>query len=265
MFGTYLHKFVLRNGHQVFVPSASAREAGSVVHADVLRRWRVPHYFYHFRSGGHLAAVKAHLHNCCFSTLDISGFFDSVTRSKIYRALRSAGIDRRKAWEIARQSTVEKTPGSFSLPYGFVESPALASLALDRSALGRRMKVLARSNHTRLSCYVDDLVLSGVEECAVESGRLALIKAARLSNFVINTTKSQLPGPQITVFNIVLSNGEMALTGDRMHQFERDLIHATAPAAAAILAYARSVNSSQANRLINQIAAASLFDGTSFT
>jgi hypothetical protein len=259
MLGTYLHKFVLPNGHQVFVPSASAREAGSAVHADVLRRWRVPHYFYHLRSGGHLAAVKVHLHNRCFSTLDISGFFDSVTRSKIYRALRSTGIDRRKAWEIARQSTVEKTPGSFSLPYGFVQSPAMASLALDRSALGRQMKVLARSNHRRLSCYVDDLVLSGVEECAVESGRLALIEAARLSNFVINTTKSQLPAPQITVFNIVLSNGEMALTSDRTHQFERDLIQVTPSGAAGILAYARSVNPLQADRLITQLAAASSF------
>jgi hypothetical protein len=188
--------------------------------------------------------------------LDISGFFDSVTRSKIYRALRGIGTDQRKAWETAQQSTVEKTPGNFSLPYGFVQSPALASLALDRSALGRRMKELARSNHTRLSCYVDDVVLSGIEECAVDSGRLALIEAARLSNFVINTTKSQLPGPQITVFNIVLSNGEMALTADRMRQFESDLIPATPPAVAAILAYARSVNSAQAD----QLAAASSFD-----
>jgi hypothetical protein len=107
---------------------------------------------------------------------------------------------------------------------------------------------------------VDDLVLSGVEECAVESGRLALIKAAHLSNFVINATKSQLSGPQITVFNIVLSNGEMALTADRMQQLEKDLIHTTQPAAAAILAYVRSVNSSQADHLTNQLFAAA--DGT---
>jgi hypothetical protein len=260
MFGTYLHKFVLPNGRQVFVPSTSARKAGSVVHADVLRRWRVPHYFYHLQSGGHLAAAKAHLHNRCFSTLDISGFFDSVTRSKICRALRSIGIERRKSWEIAQQSTVEKMSGTFSLPYGFVQSAVLASLALDRSALGRRIAVLGRSNHVRLSCYVDDLVLSGVEECAVESGRLALIEAAHLSNFVINATKSQLPGPQITVFNIVLSNGEIALTADRMQQFEKDLIHATQPAAAAILAYVRTVNSSQADHLTNQFFAAT--DGT---
>jgi hypothetical protein len=160
--------------------------------------------------------------------------------------------------EIAQQSTVMKMPGNFSLPYGFVQSPVLASLALDRSALGRRIALLARSNRVRLSCYVDDVVLSAVEECAVESGRLALIEAARVSNFVLNSTKSQLPGPRVTVFNIVLSNGQMALTADRMHQFEKDLTDATPLAAAAILAYARSVNPSQAD----QLAAASSFDGT---
>lgn len=196
--------------------------------------------------------MKAHLHNRCFATLDISGFFDSVTRKKICRALRSIGIDQRKAWEIARESTVEKTwrKSDFSLPYGFVQSPALASLALDRSALGRGMKVLARSNHTRLSCYVDDVVLSGVEEEAVENGRLVLIEAAGLSGFVINATKSQLPGAQITAFNVVLSNGEMAITDDRMHEFEGDLIRATSSAAAAIIAYVRSVNPLQADRLL---------------
>ena len=92
-------------------------------------------------------------------------------------------------------------------------------------------------------------MISGVEECAVEDGRLALIEAARQSNIVINATKSQLPGLQITVFNIVLSNGEMALTADRMYKFEKDLTHATQPAAEAILAYARSVNSAQVNKL----------------
>ena len=112
------------------------------------------------------------------------------------------------------------------------------------------MKVLARSNQVRLSCYVDDVVLSGAEEHAVESGRLALIEAARQSNFLVNATKSQLPGPEITVFNIVLSNGEMVLTNARMHEFERDLVQATASSAAAILAYVDSVNQSQADRLV---------------
>jgi hypothetical protein len=253
MLGTYVHKFVLPNGHQVFVPSASGRQAGAMVHADVRRRWRPPHYFYHLRSGGHVAALKVHLHNCRFARLDISGFFDSVTRSKIHRALRRVGIDHRKAWDIAQESTVEKTRRTrdFSLPYGFIQSPALASLALDRSALGRAMKVLARSNHTRLSCYVDDLVLSGVEDDAVESGRLTLIKAAHLSAFVINEAKSQLPGPEVTAFNIVLSNGALTITDDRMREFENDLRHSGPSAAVAIIGYVRSVNRSQAEYLVD--------------
>jgi hypothetical protein len=112
------------------------------------------------------------------------------------------------------------------------------------------MKVLARSNRTRLSCYVDDLVLSGVEEEAVESGRLELIEAAGRSGFVINANKSQLPGPQITAFNVVLSNGEMTITDDRMHEFETALVRATPSTAAAIIAYVRSVNPLQAGHLL---------------
>jgi hypothetical protein len=40
-----------------------------------------------------------------------------------------------------------------------------------------------------------------------------------------------------------------------MYKFEKDLIHATQPAAVAILAYARSINPAQANDLANQLAA----------
>ena len=264
MLGTYIHKFVLPNGRQVFVPSVSGRKAGAVVHADIRRRWRPPYYFYHLRSGGHVAALKAHLHNRCFATLDISGFFDSVTRSKICRALRSIGIAHRKAWDIAQESTVEKMQRSrdFSLPYGFIQSPVLASLALDRSALGSAMKVLARSNHTWLGCYVDDVILSGIEEEAVESGRSTLIDAAHRSGFAIDLAKSQSPGREITAFNVVLSNGEIAITNDRMHQFESDLLRSKLAAAAAMIAYVRSVNRSQADRLL-EIALTSSDDGVS--
>ena len=68
-----------------------------------------PRYFYHLRTGGHVGALSEHLHNLCFATLDISRFFDSVTRAKIHRALRSIGIAHDRAWEITQKSTVEKT------------------------------------------------------------------------------------------------------------------------------------------------------------
>jgi hypothetical protein len=195
MLGTYTTAFDLPNGHRVFVPSASSRQAGATVRADVARRWRVPNHFYHLRPGGHVTALRTHLHNRSFATLDISGFFDSVTRSKIHRALLRIGFRHPEAWDIAQECTVEKTRRhrDFSLPYGFVQSPVLASVALDRSALGRAMVKLAQSNQMRLTCYVDDLVLSALEEEPVESGRLTLIRAAEQSGFIINliNTKSR--------------------------------------------------------------------------
>ena len=251
MLGTYIHKFTLQKGPQVFVPSAPCRQAGSVVHKEVRRRWRVPPYFYHLRAGGHVSALRTHLHNHIFATLDISRFFDSVTRSKVHRALRSIGIGHERAWEIAQESTVEKNRrhGNFSLPYGFVQSPALASLALDRSALGQAMRTLARSNHTLLSCYVDDVILSGIEEEAVEASRLALIEAGRQSGFVLDGGKSQRQAAEVTAFNVALSNGSMAITEERLHEFEDDILALGALPVAAILAYVRSINRSQAEGL----------------
>jgi hypothetical protein len=252
MLGTYDHKFVLPKGSQVFVPSALGRQVGTAVHAEVRRRWRPPHYFYHLRPGGHVAALRGHLHNRCFATLDISQFFDSITRAKIHRALRSIGIGHDRAREIAQESTVEKTlrQRDFSLPYGFIQSPVLASLALDRSAFGRAMKTINQSNHTCLNCYVDDIILSGIEEEAIEDSRLALVAAARRSGFVLNEAKSQRPDLAITAFNIVLSNGELAVTEERMHAFEAAILSSGPASAAAINAYVRSINRAQAEELV---------------
>jgi Reverse transcriptase (RNA-dependent DNA polymerase) len=253
MLGTYNHKFDLPNGHRVFVPSAASRKAGATVRAGVGHRWRPPYYFYHFRAGGHVAALKVHLHHRWFATIDISGFFDSVTRTKIHRALLRIGFSHEEAWEIAQESTVEKNVRcrDFSLPYGFVQSPVLASLALDRSALGQALVPLARSNHTRLTCYVDDVVLSGLEEEVVENAPLALIQAAEQSAFAINTKKSQVPGPEITAFNIILSHESIVVAEDRMVEFEGVISLADNPfVVTGVIAYVQSANASQVPRLV---------------
>jgi Reverse transcriptase (RNA-dependent DNA polymerase) len=251
MLENYIYKFVLGNGRKVFVPSEFSRQTGASVHKEVLRHWRPPKYFYHFQSGGHIAALKTHLADPMFAMLDISGFFDSVTRSKIHRALRKIRIDHRRAWQIACESTVEKTKkkSDFSLPYGFVQSPILASLALHYSALGRKLRVVARSNRARVSSYMDDIILSGVDEETVVSARSELIDAAHMSGFEINHTKSQSTGPRITAFNIVLSCGSMLVTDDRMTKFEDDVLQLEDPAVRAIFSYVRGVNSTQEESL----------------
>lgn len=251
MLGTYDLRFTLPNGRQVFVPSSSSREEGASIHRALRRRWRRPDYFYHFRSGGHVAALRHHLADEVFAMLDIDGFFDSVTRSKVHRALRTIGYPHEDAWTITRESTVEKTRRmrDFSLPYGFIQSPVLASLALDRSALGRKMKEIARSNRTRLSSYMDDIILSGLDPEPVESSRLALIEAANQSGFTINHVKSQPTGTKVVAFNVVLSHGGLVLTEERLAEFADAVVQADLIAVRAILAYARTVNWQQARYL----------------
>jgi len=101
------------------------------------------------------------------------------------------------------------------------------------------MRAIARSNHTRLNCYVDDVILSGLEEEAVEDSRHALVAAAQRSGFILNATKSQRPSSAITAFNIVLSNGGLAVTEERMRVFEDAILSSGPVSVAAIIAYVR--------------------------
>lgn len=109
---------------------------------------------------------------------------------------------------------------------------------------------MAQSNHTRLTCYVDDVVLSGLEEEAVEESRLKLIAAAQKSNFFIHPDKSQRCASEVTVFNIRLSNGQMVITDARMHDFEQNLVRASRYEAVGIVSYVHSVNRNQAEELV---------------
>jgi hypothetical protein len=248
--GTYNTKFVLPNGREVFVPSASGRLAGAEVHRRVLTEWRKPDFYFHLRSGGHVAALRWHSRSEVFAMLDIRGFFDSVTRSKTHRSLCGIGFPHRDAWKIAQEATVEKAVGGFSLPYGFIQSPVLASLALDRSALGRRLRAVARSRVVRLTTYMDDIVLSGLDEAEVQRERAALVEAAGIANFEINDIKSQPTGAAIVAFNIVLSHGSLMITDARMDDFEDDVLRLDANAVVAIIGYVRGVNRSQSDHLI---------------
>ena len=117
------------------------------------------------------------------------------------------------------------------------------------------MKSVASSNHTRLNCYVDDIILSGIEEQAVEESRLALVAAARRSGFLFNEAKSQRPSSAITAFNVELSNGRLTVTEDRMRAFEDAILSSGPVSAAAIIAYIRSINRAQADELVEVLRA----------
>jgi hypothetical protein len=162
MLNNYKYSFTEGSGRLIFVPTLSSRSLGRKLHRDILRRWSPPDYFYHFKEGGHVAAARVHLTSGIFVRLDLHRFYDSITRSKVHRALRDIKFRQKDAWHISCQSTVSKNKigGPFSLPFGFVQSPVLSSLVLSSSALGKTLSILYVSG-IKLSVYMDDIIMSG--------------------------------------------------------------------------------------------------------
>src|SRR3546814_19570388 len=94
------------------------------------------------------------------SSLDLRRFFDQIARTKVHRALKVTGLPHTDAWEMACDSTVDKRPPhrAFSLPFGFVQSPIVASVVLAQSALGGAIRRLSRDGMP-IPVYVDHLPL----------------------------------------------------------------------------------------------------------
>jgi hypothetical protein len=163
----------------------------------------------------------------------------------------SIGFDPSSAYEFACESTVEKTLGKrdFSLPFGFVQSPLLASVALDRSALGNEIGKLARSNTVTVSVYMDDIILSGHDLDRVDQAQNALIKAAHQARFCVNVDKTQKPGPTAVVFNLLLSQASTLVTVERLSRFEQQILLADRARRNGIVSYVESVSPVQAAAL----------------
>lgn len=246
LFYNFNHKFADTRGRLIFVPTKSARAFGKRLHKRVLRRWQPPDYFYHFQDGGHLAAANVHLQSHFFVHLDLARFFDSVSRGRVNRSLRRIGLTKRAAWEAACESTVSKsvTKISFSLPFGFVQSPILASVALATSALGNALSAMHGSG-MRLSVYMDDIILSGDDERSLMAARATLEDAAAVAGFKFNLLKSIGPSADIDVFNLRLTHRDLSISAARLVEFKAALKAASAATADGILSYVATVNVGQ--------------------
>jgi hypothetical protein len=77
MLKNYEFKYRSR-GKFIYKPSASCDRRGAQVIDFIERRVEFPEYFYHFKSGGHVAALHDHLPNEFFFKIDIQNFFYSI-------------------------------------------------------------------------------------------------------------------------------------------------------------------------------------------
>lgn len=241
-------RFQLKPGKWVFVPTAHSVSVGREIKAAIKKRWACPKHFYHLRRGGHVAAVRAHLSGKSFVYLDVRDFFGSMGRSRVTRCLKSR-FGHRTALDWAHASTVRDpgNPARTILPFGFVQSPIVASLCLAESAFGRYLQKLANGKDIRVSVYMDDIILSAENAVVLDTTVVdELTKSAQRSGFSFHAVKTQGPAPAIKAFNIELCHGAIRIENSRMSEFFSALKRSVSMAQrAGILSYIGSVNSDQ--------------------
>lgn len=242
----YQNRFRLKADTWVYVPSEAGRARGHEIKTALESRWKPPGNYYHLRDGGHVAAVHRHRDAPNVASLDLRRFFDQVTRSKVHRALKGLGLPHADAWEIACDSTVNKPPPQrgYSIPFGFVQSPLIASLVLARSRLGKAIAA-AKGDDIEVTVYVDDITLSGPSVAHLTDGMDKLRSAAAAAGFTFNEEKTRPPAAQTVGFNIEFGSGQMALVAERLAQFEIALETGSPEQIEGILGYVRSVSVDQ--------------------
>lgn len=246
----WTHCYQLKPGRWVFVPTDEARETGYHIKRAVEAHWKPPHFYFHLRAGGHVSAVRSHISSKFFFRADIDDFFGRVNRSRVTRCLKSwlSYVDAR---QMASESVVRRPSlEGFVLPYGFVQSPILASLALDQSKLGSYLRKLKGHGDLKVSVYVDDIIVSGQDEQELNAVAEKLVQTAEKALFPISAVKTQGPATEVTAFNIQLSHQALQITEDRLAELRNNYQSATSLySKAGIINYVESVNPSQGHSL----------------
>lgn len=251
----WIHRYSDPKGHWIYIPSAETRKFATYTETVIKKHWNVPYFYYHLQKGGHIQAIKKHFDlkkNIYFSYIDISNFYGCITRNKIIKVLKKY-IGYYNALDIAQRSTT-KNPGSkaYALPYGFPQSPLLASFVLDKSALGQEMRKIATSKEVKVSLFMDDLLLSSANKSSLIKATQRIIASLEKSNFLINTTKSKSVEESIRIFNIHIENNRIAIEQDRLETLISSLLKNQNQylSISGTLGYINSVSPSQKAKII---------------
>jgi hypothetical protein len=244
----YKYRFELRPGKHVYVPTPEAIAYGEAIVADVRKHWQPANYFYHFgKMGGHVAAMRPHVSRRYKASIDLKNFFGNVTRSKVSRSLVSIGKPSKEAFSIATESCVVDGQSKF-LPYGFVQSMALATLAVENSSLGRCI-ANCRASGLIVTMYVDDILMSSDDLKIISSAYEDIIASIESSNFSVSASKCSPPSSSVEAFNCIIQKGKIEVSDPRMNAFRDQLIFASEDAREAILRYVSVLNVTQASQL----------------
>lgn len=240
----YEYSFEIKPGKPVYIQRKDALERGLALTAEVEEQYQPNPLFYHFkRRGGHVAAMRVHTANSHFSRFDLEDFFAHVTRTKIVRALLNLGWAPREAFEDASDSVVVRA-GAKVLPFGFHQSPLLATLVLEQSALGKFLIGLAAEGLT-VSVYMDDILISSNDRDRLEAVSDELVSIATDAGFPLSTSKSAVAMEEAEVFNCLLSEQKIRFLDRRMAKFIADHGVASEAGQLAIQGYIRAVSNDE--------------------
>jgi hypothetical protein len=242
----WIHKFQIKNNVWVFVPDNESRRYGNEIKSNIDKKWKKPSYYYHFRDGGHVAALKSHINNTFFIHADIQDFFGAINKSRVTRNLKSF-FGYKIAREIAEKSTVQcphSNVKKYVLPFGFVQSPILASFCLHKSRLGVYLDKLYDSGDFKVSVYMDDIIISGKKLEDLNEILVKLNSISDHSGFQLNIKKTQISST-IKSFNIELSHNKLRISKERMCEFISHYMSGGKYRRIGILCYISTVNKKQ--------------------
>ncbi|MDE1988051.1 MAG: hypothetical protein KGJ28_16055, partial [Alphaproteobacteria bacterium] len=247
----YKYKFPspTKPGTWIYVQTEDERLYAQTLVKTIHQRWHPPKYFFHLQKGGHLKALHRQKPDAYFARLDIEKFYGTVTRNKLTRALKKIGFSFADAVSLSHRSCVV-LDGGRRLPYGYVQSPILASLVLDTSALGHGFREVLEKD-VNLSVFMDDVLLSHPDSSAlIDEALMVLHQAAEKSGFTFSAEKFEGPADLVTIFNIILQHESLTLTPERYESFaQRVLAQGHGNSTQGILGYVRHVNEQQSAEL----------------
>jgi hypothetical protein len=209
-----------RDGKPVFAPSPLGRRIGKDIKEQVEVAYQFDDFVFHLRDGGHVAALHSHRPHRFFARVDIKRFFYSIARNRVQRALAGIGIGRAKHY--AKWSCVKNPYGNptYALPYGFIQSPILATLVLMESEVGHFLRAVAGDGCVTVSIYVDDVSLSCDDLPKLQETFDALVEHLAQAHFEVSSHKVRKPGPTIDLFNCNLRSGQTEVQPERIKLFE---------------------------------------------
>lgn len=212
----YKYTFKLK-GKPVFVPTGVGRRIGEELKASIADAYDFDANYFHLKRGGHVAALHHHRDSEWFARIDITRFFYSISRRRVQSALDRIGLGRARFF--AQWSTIRNPYGEppYSLPYGFVQSPILASLVIANSAIGDHLRAL--EPHVRASVYMDDIALSGADRDELLVAYEQTIALLEQEGFSASPEKLRAPALEIDIFNCDLSGGRTRVRDERIAQF----------------------------------------------